>query len=941
MKKALFLIFTLVFVCSCLLATANSVSKQSLNNNSASVLSTRTPVAIYSTDFESANPLEGWTKSDLTAAGADECWHLSSTQAFGSNGQSWWMGKETLGGYYNHRYFVLDTPTITIPASNATLTFKLNYKVESTSGATAPYTGWDGCNVRISTNNGQTWTVLTPTAPAYNATALYSFGSEFGEGTAIAGWGGSSNGWIDASFNLASYAGQNVKIRFAMASDPAQCTEDDATLFGMKVDNIDVAGVFQSNGEGAAGDTQMTQSVLSTAGDYWTIINTDSHSTSHSAFFPLHPGVIDCLVSPSITIPQDAVNPRVKYWFKCDLLDADGDNDAQNLLEDYYILQIKRIVDPDTSKWLQVHYNYSVPELFPNGPAWTLYDQDYATTNFTTMTCDLSPYAGYAVKLRFEAKTDLNDDGGTGTGLYIDDFMVYQDIPLPGPESLVAVLANNDVSLTWHQPVQTEVLKYTNDVWIAYVNDGQPYAVKFTNNTTAPMHIKNVNFQMINTTGTVSGTAKVTVWQNNNNLPGDVVAEFPGITDIQQAKYTSVNIYSQNIIIPVGGSVFVGVSDFTTTNQGLRIDGTSTDCESFAFVQNAWTPLQTAYTDAKNIAITIDYEVNDPTALQPTGYKVFRSTTSGSGYAEVGSVTGVNTVTYVDATPAADSVNFYMVKAVYDLSGVNELSAPSNEASIFAISSTSNEYIQDDGTSEQAYVTNGAAGVKVTPYVHPSVGNCKLTHIKIYIAEKKTANLTLKVYPDVAGVPGETATISLNVPASRLAVGWNYIQIPIASQPIYTGGSFYIVCQMSQTTSHKIGLDTNTTGSSYVKPTNGTWSALTTGNLMIRVIVNQFTAADDNVNANKVLTARNFPNPFNPETTIQFNMPKAGKATVNIYNIKGQLVKTFVNNNAVAGANTIVWKGLDKKGQAVSSGMYFYKVETANQIVTNKMLLIK
>ncbi len=90
------------------------------------------------------------------------------------------------------------------------------------------------------------------------------------------------------------------------------------------------------------------------------------------------------------------------------------------------------------------------------------------------------------------------------------------------------------------------------------------------------------------------------------------------------------------------------------------------------------------------------------------------------------------------------------------------------------------------------------------------------------------------------------------------------------------------------------------------------------------------------------LNLRNYPNPFNPTTTIQFNMPKEGYAQVKIYNIKGQIAKDFGLQNYLQGEHKIVWNGLNDKGNQLSSGIYFYKINTDSGLQQiNKMILLK
>jgi hypothetical protein len=89
------------------------------------------------------------------------------------------------------------------------------------------------------------------------------------------------------------------------------------------------------------------------------------------------------------------------------------------------------------------------------------------------------------------------------------------------------------------------------------------------------------------------------------------------------------------------------------------------------------------------------------------------------------------------------------------------------------------------------------------------------------------------------------------------------------------------------------------------------------------------------------LLSQNYPNPFNPTTTINYLMPVAGKVNISVYNIKGQLVKTLIDDHQVVGNHSVVWDGDDSANRSVASGVYFYKIETNGHIETRKMVLLK
>ena len=85
----------------------------------------------------------------------------------------------------------------------------------------------------------------------------------------------------------------------------------------------------------------------------------------------------------------------------------------------------------------------------------------------------------------------------------------------------------------------------------------------------------------------------------------------------------------------------------------------------------------------------------------------------------------------------------------------------------------------------------------------------------------------------------------------------------------------------------------------------------------------------------------NYPNPFNPETTIKYNIAKSGNVKLSIYNVKGQLVRTLVSEKQEPGYRSVVWNGKNNHGNQVSSGVYFYHLKTADKVITKKMLLMK
>jgi hypothetical protein len=85
----------------------------------------------------------------------------------------------------------------------------------------------------------------------------------------------------------------------------------------------------------------------------------------------------------------------------------------------------------------------------------------------------------------------------------------------------------------------------------------------------------------------------------------------------------------------------------------------------------------------------------------------------------------------------------------------------------------------------------------------------------------------------------------------------------------------------------------------------------------------------------------NYPNPFNPTTTIVYSLPESSQTELNIYNCKGQFVTQLVNNFQNSGNYQLIWDGKNEQNETVSSGIYFYRLTTEKHSITEKMLLMK
>ena len=86
----------------------------------------------------------------------------------------------------------------------------------------------------------------------------------------------------------------------------------------------------------------------------------------------------------------------------------------------------------------------------------------------------------------------------------------------------------------------------------------------------------------------------------------------------------------------------------------------------------------------------------------------------------------------------------------------------------------------------------------------------------------------------------------------------------------------------------------------------------------------------------------NFPNPFNPTTTIQYALPQAEDVELTVYNVVGQPVRTLVAEHQSAGRYVVEWDATNDSGHSLSSGMYFYRLQAGGEFFeVKKMLLLK
>ena len=138
------------------------------------------------------------------------------------------------------------------------------------------------------------------------------------------------------------------------------------------------------------------------------------------------------------------------------------------------------------------------------------------------------------------------------------------------------------------------------------------------------------------------------------------------------------------------------------------------------------------------------------------------------------------------------------------------------------------------------------------------------------------------------------------------------------------------------------GLGSNQVNGIAVDQDNVVWFATSNGITSVDADTLPLTVASlhNDVPATVVITG-NYPNPFNPSTTLEFLLDTTTIVTLDIYSITGQHVKTLLAAYRPAGVNTVVWDGTDDMGAEVSSGVYFCRMRAGEMIAAQRMMLVR
>ncbi len=465
MKKNLTILLC-IFLIGVVQAKESVIEVKEAKSQPSPALTIEEDTDLYLEDWEAG--FGSWTHVDET--GIAPQWHLDSWMAYGGSGESWWMADPTLGndgGYNNSWYQVLDTEGIAISGTSPQLSFYHRFNVEGPGGEPTGYDGWDGMNVRVSTDGGATWTVLANPTPAYTVTSLYSFGFEHGEGPGMAGWAGSLATWTQVTFDLSAFDGQTINIRFAFASDPAFASPDDGTMFGWQVDDIMVtnssATLFSNNGAA----TGMTATNNAAAGaDLWTVrtgtaVSGTSFADCNDGTGTYAPNMQNSLTSPWINLPSVISTAYLDFYVRGSFVDNDVFPDV-----DFFgaYVQVegesgRRFVSNITQDPGGSNFVYSDAPF-----DWGLFSATYSVG-----IVDLSTLIGNNIRVIIEFESD--DDAPIGEGLQVEDVKIWTPDVVPVElTSFTAVQQGASVLLQWN--TATELNNHGFEIERKTVADG-------------------------------------------------------------------------------------------------------------------------------------------------------------------------------------------------------------------------------------------------------------------------------------------------------------------------------------------------------------------------------------------------------------------------------------------------------------------------------------
>ncbi len=574
---------------------------------------------------------------------------------------------------------------------------------------------------------------------------------------------------------------------------------------------------------------------------------------------------------------------------------------------------------PSGEVWESMFYDYC-DSTRPGGNGWEEYVPGLAFNGNALH--DISHLAGKDVIVKFSSRYDADDDGGAGQGIFIDDFIIYKEAGIAGPGGLTAESGDTEAHLTWQDmnaSGENEDFAFDNDGFggnlISMVDaDAVGYAgTSFNFAGTSTVHT--VDF--FHTSGQTDFRMSICPYGSVGTLFNTETAY-----DCVDVETSTLTDGWNTIDVPeweMSGN-FIIAHSFNST-YGAALDETADGSHSYFSYQQAngntanWQSELSSdgsFEGEWGIRANVSYQGADVT------YNVYRDGTS--------TATGIDTYMYTD-TGLINNVEYtYQVSATYSDGAESDLSDP---VVVTPQAQTVHEESYDDGTSESTWnpaASNNWAAVK---YSAATTGE-EVMRFKWYQVGSGGA-MYVKIFADDNGMPGDELYSGVTTGGVD---GWN--DKDLSTQDLVVSGDFWVGVKTFATTL-PMGVDTTTDAGASMTNDGGGWSAYA-GNIMFRVSLDSGTALSNEENLLPSIfdISNAYPNPFNPSTTVNIDIPEAGLLNISVYNLKGQLVSTVINETVYAGSHSFVWNA-----GGLTSGLYVMSVTYDGNTYNQKVTLVK
>jgi len=260
--------------------------------------------------------------------------------------------------------------------------------------------------------------------------------------------------------------------------------------------------------------------------------------------------------------------------------------------------------------------------------------------------------------------------------------------------------------------------------------------------------------------------------------------------------------------------------------------------------------------------------------------------------------------------------------------------------------------VSSDGTGSSSFLT--LTGTKRFAVRYSPAASGSLTGMTVTIETQPNrpvrgnGNLVCDVYSDNGGVPGSKLGSTVSVPLGQLTASGlaNYVQMLGAGVSITSGTDFHLVISVGTPTDTLLVRTESVSNGTHSSTFNGaTWSAVTQNHRMRAIVTttNGPVSVHPGAGETPVTYAleQNYPNPFNPTTEISYSIGEPGGVTLRVFDILGREVATLVNGREGAGSYRVTWNGRNAQNLPVTSGVYFYRLESGSYVKTNRMILLK